>query len=98
MEKTSLSAILKTISHPERMEISLLLLHSDRSISELADETDLSASTVSKHLTKMRNEGIVDFTRYHRVLEYRLVSSEATAMLNTIETLRNAPPQVVHMP
>ncbi|WP_373741909.1 ArsR/SmtB family transcription factor [Neisseria sp.] len=94
MEKTSLSAILKTISHPERMEISLLLLHSDRSISELADETDLSASTVSKHLTKMRNEGIVDFTRYHRVLEYRLVSSEATAMLNTIETLRNAPTQV----
>lgn len=89
MKTTSLSTILKLISNPERMAILLKLLESDRNIAELSSALDLPATAVSTHLSRMRAEGLIDFTRYHRVIEYRLVSEEAEAILNTVRDLEN---------
>ena len=89
MEIKRLSTILKLIANPERMAILFLLLDGDRSITELAQTLDSSPTGIANHLTRLRTEGIIDFTRYHRIIEYRLISEEATTILNTLRTLKD---------
>ena len=90
MEIKRLSTILKLIANPERMAILLfLLLDGDRSITELARALDSSPTGIANHLARLRTEGIIDFTRYHRIIEYRLISEEATTILNTLRTLKD---------
>ncbi|MDU1533741.1 MAG: ArsR family transcriptional regulator, partial [Neisseria sp.] len=46
-------------------------------------------TAVSNHLARLRSEGLIDFTRYHRIIEYRLVSEEAAVILDTLRNLEN---------
>ena len=89
MEIKRLSTILKLIANPERMAILFLLLDGDRSITELAQALDSSPTGIANHLARLRTEGIIDFTRYHRIIEYRLISEAATTILNTLRTLKD---------
>ena len=74
MEIKRLSTILKLIANPERMAILFLLLDGDRSITELAQALGSSPTGI---------------TRYHRIIEYRLISEEAATILNTLRTLKD---------
>ena len=91
MEIKRLSTILKLIANPERMAILFLLLDGDRSITELAQALDSSPTGIANHLSRLRTEGIIDFTRYHRIIEYRLISEEATTILNTCARSKTKP-------
>lgn len=84
MEIKRLSTILKLIANPERMAILFLLLDGDRSITELAQALGSSPTGIANHLARLRTEGIIDFTRYHR-----LISEEAATILNTLRTLKD---------
>lgn len=77
------------MAHPERMAILIQLLDSERNIAELAKSLSLPATAVSGHLNRLRAGGPVDFTRYHRIIEYRLISEDAAAILRTIRDLEN---------
>lgn len=89
METKRLSSLLKLIANPERMTILFMLMDSERSIAELSEALGQPATAVSNHLARLRSEGLIDFTRYHRVIEYRLVSKEAAVILNTLRHLEN---------
>lgn len=89
METKRLSSLLKLIANPERMAILFMLMDSERSIVELSEALGQPATAVSNHLARLRSEGLIDFTRYHRIIEYRLVSEEAAAILNTLRNLEN---------
>ena len=91
MEIKRLSTILKLIANPERMAILFLLLNGDRSITELAQALDSSPTGIANHLARLRTEGIIDFTRYHRVIEYRLTSDATATLLRTLRQLQNTP-------
>lgn len=79
------AAQLKLIANPQRLAIARLLLESEYSAAELSEATGIHITTVSGHLNKMRSGGVVDFTRYHRVTQYRLTSPLITAVLHTVE-------------
>ena len=89
METKRLSSLLKLIANPDRMTILFMLMDSERSIAELSEALGQPATAVSNHLARLRSEGLIDFTRYHRIIEYRLVSEEAAAILNTLRNLEN---------
>ena len=89
MNTIPLHTILKLMAHPERMAILIQLLDSERNIVELAKSFSLSATAVSNHLNRLRVEGLVDFTRYHRIIEYRLISEDAAVILHTVRDLEN---------
>ena len=89
METKRLSSLLKLIANPDRMNILFMLMDSERSIAELSEALGQPATAVSNHLARLRSEGLIDFTRYHRIIEYRLVSEEAAAILNTLRNLEN---------
>ncbi|HEZ0543614.1 ArsR family transcriptional regulator [Neisseria meningitidis] len=89
MNTIPLHTILKLMAHPERMAILIQLLDSERNIAELAKSLSLPATAVSGHLSRLRVEGLVDFTRYHRIIEYRLISEDAATILHTVRDLEN---------
>ena len=91
MENQRISTLLKLIANPERRAILFLLLDSEHSVPELAEAVGLSATSISNHLAKLRTEGVVDFTRYHRVIEYRLTSDATATLLRTLRQLHNTP-------
>ncbi|OSI08574.1 ArsR family transcriptional regulator [Neisseria animaloris] len=76
---------LKLIAHPQRLAIVKLLLESEHSAGEIAQATGIHVTTVSNHLNKMRSNGVVDFTRYHRVMQYRLTSPLIAAVLRAVQ-------------
>ena len=78
------AGLLKILSHPERLQLSRLLRESERSLDEMTALTGLSVGTVSKHLSRMRRFGMVDFVRYHSVLLYRLTSEPACRVLDAL--------------
>jgi transcriptional regulator, arsR family protein len=89
METKRLSSLLKLIANPDRMTILFMLMDSERSIAELSEALGQPATAVSNHLARLRSEGLIDFTRYHRIIEYRLVSEEAAVILDTLRNLEN---------
>jgi len=61
-EKTFTDELLtffKALSDANRLKIVALLAHQDRSVGELAEMLDLSSPTVSHHLSKLSNVGLV---------------------------------------
>lgn len=84
---THTARMLKLIAHPHRLMILSLLSESEHSVNELVEAIGISQTTVSNHLAKLRSGGLVNFTRYHRVLQYRISSPEVRAILDTISTL-----------
>ena len=89
METKRLSSLLKLIANPDRMTILFMLMDSERSIAELSEALGQPATAVSNHLARLRSEGLIDFTRYHHIIEYRLVSEEAAVILDTLRNLEN---------
>ncbi|MDO4434150.1 MAG: transcriptional regulator [Alysiella sp.] len=80
---------LRTMGHPERLQLLLHLLHNECSIHELADLTGLETNAIANHMLKMRQLQMVDYTRFHRVMQYRIVSDTVMQLLQTIVSTQN---------
>jgi hypothetical protein len=78
------ASMLKLMAHPHRLMLLCLLSEGQRSVSELADILGISQTTLSNHLTKLRDAKLVDYNRYHRILEYRLAAPEAQTILDVL--------------
>lgn len=81
------AALLKLIAHPHRLMILCLLLESEKNVTELAEALGINQTAVSNHLAKLRSEGAVEYTRYHRVLQYRLTSEKIEALIGTLREI-----------
>ena len=81
------AALLKLIAHPHRLMILCLLLESEKNVTDLVEAIGINQTAVSNHLAKLRSAGVVEFTRYHRVLQYRLTSKELEAIIATLHDL-----------
>lgn len=76
--------MLKAMSHPERLAILLELSRNEASLQELSQYTGLSPTQLSAHLTKMRQLGMVDYTRFMRIVQYRITSDMVRSVLKTL--------------
>lgn len=81
---TEASVLLKTISHPHRLMVCCALVENPRSVSELIDIVGISQTAMSNHLSALRQENVVDFTRDHRTLTYRLKDPKIDIILSAI--------------
>lgn len=68
---------LKSLASPHRLRLLCLLVEGEKNVSELVKLSGLPQSSVSQHLKKLKDEGIVDFTRQHRILNYRIADKDA---------------------
>ena len=77
--------VFKILGNPQRLAILYQLLDSGQSLQELAAETGQTVTQVAAHLDKMRQLGLVDYTRFMRIMEYRLISPQVKSVLETMK-------------
>ena len=71
-----LGALLKVLSHPDRiLIIQLLATRGEHSVSSIAEKLELPQTRVSQHLAELRNKRLVNERREGRARLYDLASS-----------------------
>lgn len=66
------ASFLKGLASPHRLLILCQLATGEKSVGELIEATGLAQTSMSQHLSKLKDEGIVTFRRDHRYLYYRI--------------------------
>lgn len=73
----------KMFSNPKRLQILHLLKQGEYSVSEISEETGIAQPTVSQHLRKMRDQGVVTrreagVNKYYSIADDRIVEAMDT--------------------
>lgn len=86
MEENALEAanFLKGLASTHRLLILCNLVEGEKNVSELIDATSMPQTSMSQHLSKLKDENIVSFRRDHRTLYY---SISHDAVLEVLEVL-----------
>lgn len=66
------SGFLKGLANPNRLMVLCELSSGEKNVSELMEATGIAQTSMSQHLTKLKDEGIVSFRREHRTLYYSI--------------------------
>ncbi len=69
------AALLKTLSHANRLLIACALTEGEMSVGDLASYTGAEQSHLSRDLSRMRHEGLVKARRQSKNVFYRLIDN-----------------------
>jgi ArsR family transcriptional regulator len=64
--------IMKALAHPTRLFIAHQLEHGEKCVCELTEMVGADTSTISKHLSIMKNAGIVEYEKRGTSMYYSL--------------------------
>lgn len=76
----------KALAHPMRIFILEKLKEQPRCVCELADELGINKSAASKHLSQLKEAGLIDDNRQGTRAEYRLTAPCVLEMAACAET------------
>ncbi len=80
----------KVLSDPTRVRILNALIESDLCVCEMVDALEMGQSTLSAHLQTIRQAGIVDTTRRHKMISYALCDEYRPIVLAVFDTYRES--------
>lgn len=81
------TGLLWALASEHRLRILCLLEQGERSVSDLAQHLDLSQSSLSQHLARLRNAGIVATRREGVTIFYRIADHDALVMAKALSGL-----------
>lgn len=81
------SAFLKGLANPHRLMILCNLVEGEHSVTALIEKIGIGQTSMSQHLLKLRDEGIVDYRRDHRTLYYYIKDEKALKMMGLLYEL-----------
>ena len=82
------AAVLKALAHPERLRITHILSEkSPLCVCEIQEKMGINISTLSRHLERLKKEGIVTDNREGRNIYYTLRFSCLERFLSCIDSL-----------
>ncbi len=81
------SQLLKALANPDRLLLLCQLTQGERNVSELETLLGIQQPTLSQQLSVLRREGLVSTRREGKQIYYRISSSEALAIINTLYQL-----------
>ncbi|RTL50646.1 MAG: ArsR family transcriptional regulator [Bradyrhizobiaceae bacterium] len=82
------SRLLNVLANENRLLIVChLMMKNEMKVGELVDALSLSQSALSQHLTKLRDEGLVEFRRESQTLYYRIADSRVTKLVKVLKKL-----------
>jgi ArsR family transcriptional regulator len=73
--------VLKAMAHPTRLFMLDMLKNGERCVCEINENIDADVSTISKHLSLLKNAGLVSFEKRGLNVYYRL---EAPCLLESL--------------
>lgn len=79
-----ITSLLKGLANSHRIKILCLLADGEKSVSELIEATGIAQTSMSQHLLKLRDEGIVDYRREHRTLYYTVTNNIALEIMQVL--------------
>jgi DNA-binding transcriptional ArsR family regulator len=82
-----LNSILKVLAEPQRVEIIHSLSQSDSTVAELTEKTGLAQPTVSFHLKKLKETGLIGFRKMGKHRDYFLIVRPFQTLINWLELL-----------
>ncbi len=85
----SQARILKALAHPTRLLLVEQLANKSRCVCELRDAAGLDMSTVSKHLSLLRNAGIVEDEKRGLNVFYSLKTPCVLNFFKCVESVQN---------
>jgi DNA-binding transcriptional ArsR family regulator len=84
---TAASELLKTMSNPQRLAILCCLKEDEMSVGEIAEFLEIGQSSLSQHLSKLRDQGLVHTRRDQQMIYYSLASGEVSEIIKVLRTL-----------
>jgi ArsR family transcriptional regulator len=85
---TVVAAILRELANPHRLMVLCSLAEAgEMKVGDIAQRVGLSQSALSQHLARLREEGLVAFTRDAQVVRYRIADARIEALLATLYQL-----------
>jgi len=66
------SNFLKGLANPHRLLILCELVNGEKSVTDLINATGIAQTSMSQHLNKLKEEGILSYRREHRLLFYKI--------------------------
>lgn len=79
--------LLKLLSNQHRLLILCHLVEGELCVGDLEQRLEISQSSLSQHLARLRAKGIVDFRKESTTVYYRLVDPKAKQVLETLYKL-----------
>lgn len=81
------TGLLWALTNAHRLRILGLLEHGERSVSDLAQDIDLSQSALSQHLARLRKARIVSTRRQGVTIYYGVADQDALALAKALSAL-----------
>ena len=81
------ATVLKALSHPTRLWLLEQLQQQEHCVCDLTDGVNADISTVSKHLSVLKQAGIISSRRDGKQIYYRLETPCLLKMLSCVETV-----------
>lgn len=86
-EVNDLALLMKSISHPIRLQILCLLQNSELSVGELRKGMQTSGANISQHLNIMRHQGIIASRKEANFIYNRIADQRIIALMKTMKQL-----------
>ena len=87
-----LQQTLKALADPTRREILNLLKNGKRSAGEIADQFDITAAAVSRHLSVLKEADLIEDTREGKFIFYELNTSVLEEIMLWLTDLKGEEP------
>lgn len=81
------ATILKALAHPTRLWMAETLADGERCVCEFVDVIDADFSTISKHLSVLKQAGIVEDDKRGKQVYYRLKVPCVLKFMNCVEAV-----------
>jgi DNA-binding transcriptional ArsR family regulator len=82
--------VIKAMAHPTRVHILDLLADGERCVCELHRDVGSDLSTVSRHLTVLKNAGLIADRREGTSIHYRLIAPCVTRFMGCVDSMLKA--------
>ena len=87
-QAADVSRVLNLLGNEKRLLILChLMMHGDMKVGEIVECVNLSQSALSQHLTKLREEGLVEFRRESQTLYYRIADPRIFKLIKLLKKL-----------
>lgn len=82
-----LASLLKSISHPFRLQILCLLQDNEMTVGELSKAIKSTDANISQHLSILRNQGIIGTRKDANFIYNRITDDRFTSLIETMQGL-----------
>lgn len=83
------SDIIKSLSHPTRLFVVDFLADGEKCVCEIVEQVGADISTVSKHLSIMKNAGIIDSEKRGLKVFYKMKCPCIATLFECLESIGN---------